>query len=657
MPPLVCPCSLLAPPPTVRFLQSAAEEEKEEIIDGPFDLTVARSASRGQTLSSGEETDELFDAAAAGDQERVVALLAAGADVDQARTATDTPAWAASLNPDGSKMGAVVAALLKATALLVASANGHAPVVKLLLAAGAAVDQTDDDGRTAVFLASLFGVVAVVAMLIAAGANVDLAMKNGATPLYVACEEGHLDVVALLVCAGADLRPMLKGKGFELKRPTGGAYEACVLYMDENFRTFFCASAKDAADAKAIPVEGIIGASAVDGSDVAFRITSLTGAALDLEAPSPKLRDALVLGLNKLFALETEAAAERDRHFKSIGFFPSDVLRTPAHINPAIFASFMRWKCKTTEAARGTQFWADSTDSEGGTFRDANGVLIADEAVLRMEKDLKAAAEAEDADFKVANLHGMAVRLDFLLALTFMLDLWDWKTWEVRVFTLAPVGRSPPPPISLGVALLLFKISRAPLSGGEVPGEAGHRGPRPLPLRRPALCQALHGARHGVPVALLGRPVGRPRRGGVRGGERRPLRVDRHLRGERAAGPPLGCVWAPRCLWSVDVPTTPPLCAFDTTVALIEPPPFRRALSFLALLHGAAGSFFARCASGLATAPTSTSGECCGCATPPSSPWPPRRARCRKGFCRMASTARRAMARLMLTRRAPSTPR
>jgi ankyrin repeat protein len=489
VPPLVCPCSLLAPPPTVRFLQSAAEEEeKEEIIDAaerPFDLTVARSASRGQTLSSGEETDELFDAAAAGDQERVVALLAAGADVDQARTATDTPAWAASLNPDGSKMGAVVAALLKATALLVASANGHAPVVKLLLAAGAAVDQTDDDGRTAVFLASLFGVVAVVAMLIAAGANVDLAMKNGATPLYVACqnghadvarlllvhkasvdlamkngatplftacEEGHLDVVALLVCAGADLRPMLKGKGFELKRPTGGAYEACVLYMDENFRTFFCASAKDAADAKAIPVEGIIGASAVDGSDVAFRITSLTGAALDLEAPSPKLRDALVLGLNKLFALETEAAAERDRHFKSIGFFPSDVLRTPAHINPAIFASFMRWKCKTTEAARGTQFWADSTDSEGGTFRDANGVLIADEAVLRMEKDLKAAAEAEDADFKVANLHGMAVRLDFLLALTFMLDLWDWKTWEVRVFTLAPVGRSPPPPISLGVA-------------------------------------------------------------------------------------------------------------------------------------------------------------------------------------------------------------
>ena len=62
----------------------------------------------------------------------------------------------------------------------IASALGHAPVVKLLLASGAAVDQTDVDGRTAVFLASLFGVVAVVAVLIAAGANVDLADKNGA---------------------------------------------------------------------------------------------------------------------------------------------------------------------------------------------------------------------------------------------------------------------------------------------------------------------------------------------------------------------------------------------------------------------------------------------------------------------------------------------
>ena len=28
-------------------------------------------------------------------------------------------------------------------------------------------------------------------------------------------------------------------------------------------------------------------------------------------------------------------------------------------------------------------------------------------------------------------LRGYGVRVDFLLALTFALELWDWKTWEV----------------------------------------------------------------------------------------------------------------------------------------------------------------------------------------------------------------------------------
>ena len=45
-------------------------------------------------------------------------------------------------------------------------------------------------------------------------------------------------------------------------------------------------------------------------------------------------------------------------------------------------------------------------------------------------------AEAEDRPTKGTPAHAeklwcCGIRVDFLLALTFELDLWEWKTWEV----------------------------------------------------------------------------------------------------------------------------------------------------------------------------------------------------------------------------------
>jgi hypothetical protein len=273
----------------------------------------------------------------------------------------------------------------------------------------------------------------VVAMLIEAGAGVDLANKLGATPIGKASENGHAVVVALLVEAGADLRDlMMKGKGFELKVLKGGALETCVVYMDGTGRTFFCASAMAAADAKAYLVEGILEVAAVDGSDTAFRITSTTEDPLDLEAPSAKLRDSLVGGLGKLFTSEKEKAAERAEHLKGIGFFPPDALHPPAHIDAAVFSNLMRCKGKAAGAKRGVMYWADATHPDGGTFRDAGGQLITDKSLIAELEILKAEAEAEDEGNTAADLHRKGVRADWLLALTFSLDLWDWKTWEVR---------------------------------------------------------------------------------------------------------------------------------------------------------------------------------------------------------------------------------
>ena len=114
-------------------------------------------------------------------------------------------------------------------------------------------------------------------------------------------------------------------------------------------------------------------------------------------------------------------------------FYPPDLLRPPTHIDPAIFASVAQCKGKATQALRGTQYWDDSTNPDGGTLRDADGTLLTDPTVIDEEKGLKATAEAEDAaaEESAGSLRGRGVRIDFLLALTFELDLWEWETKEV----------------------------------------------------------------------------------------------------------------------------------------------------------------------------------------------------------------------------------
>jgi hypothetical protein len=88
-----------------------------------------------------------------------------------------------------------------ATPLMVASLNGHADRVKLLLAAGANVNATKD-GSMPLMGASLKGHADVVKLLLAAGANVNAADKYGNTPLFYASKNGHDSVVQLLKAAG-----------------------------------------------------------------------------------------------------------------------------------------------------------------------------------------------------------------------------------------------------------------------------------------------------------------------------------------------------------------------------------------------------------------------------------------------------------------------
>eukprot|EP00900_Chrysochromulina_parva_P018272 jgi/Chrpa1/26446/Chrysochromulina_OHIO_Genome00009405-RA len=95
-----------------------------------------------------------------------------------------------------------------ATPLYAACNKGNGALVRLLLAAHAAVDQAASNGTTPLMAACHQGDGDCVQLLFAAHAAVDQANSNGVMPLLAACIKGNGDCVKLLVHAGArtDLR-------------------------------------------------------------------------------------------------------------------------------------------------------------------------------------------------------------------------------------------------------------------------------------------------------------------------------------------------------------------------------------------------------------------------------------------------------------------
>ncbi len=98
------------------------------------------------------------------------------------------------------------------TPLLLAVAGRHRAVVGLLLAAGAEVNATADDGATPLMLASALGAEGIVRLLLDRGADTDLATERGDTALELAAGTGTGAVVRMLL--DADARPTdARGRG------------------------------------------------------------------------------------------------------------------------------------------------------------------------------------------------------------------------------------------------------------------------------------------------------------------------------------------------------------------------------------------------------------------------------------------------------------
>jgi ankyrin repeat protein len=182
----------------------------------------------------------LADRIQSGDRKAALAMIAAGADVNQAQPDGTTPLQWAVYRVDRE----LVATLLKkgarptvvnkygASPLAEAVRVANAEMVGMLLEVGADVNVANEDGQTVLMLAARTGNVAVATLLVEHGADVNRRehYRNQSAVMWAAAE-GHADMVAFLVSKRADLTVRALANDWETQisseprvqyRPAGG---------------------------------------------------------------------------------------------------------------------------------------------------------------------------------------------------------------------------------------------------------------------------------------------------------------------------------------------------------------------------------------------------------------------------------------------------
>ncbi len=90
------------------------------------------------------------------------------------------------------------------TPLMAAAYMGHGPIVAYLCESGAALELRDQEGYTALMFAANAGSLATAQALLDVGADVSAQANDGSSPIMFAAQHGHDDVVIALLRAGAD---------------------------------------------------------------------------------------------------------------------------------------------------------------------------------------------------------------------------------------------------------------------------------------------------------------------------------------------------------------------------------------------------------------------------------------------------------------------
>src|SRR5579871_5513684 len=177
-------------------------------------------------LSAAGDT-RLSDAAMQGDRDAVRSLLAQKVDVNVPQgDGTTALHWAAYKDDvEMAKMLLAAGASVKATTrigaispLIMAAKNGSAPMIEILLKAGADCNATDEHGTTALMTAASSGSADAVKMLISHGANVNAREgTHGQTALMFAAALNRDAAIRTLLEHGAD--PSITTKAVKLPKP------------------------------------------------------------------------------------------------------------------------------------------------------------------------------------------------------------------------------------------------------------------------------------------------------------------------------------------------------------------------------------------------------------------------------------------------------
>ncbi len=195
--------------PDVHQFLEACRQGRVDIVEYWVNQEGFRPNDEFISRLAGDKVSGLFVASHTGRNDIVKLLVDAGADLNQTWNGA-TPLFQASQNGHTE----VVQVLVKAgadlnqtwngaTPLFQATQNGHAKVVQVLVDAGADLNQTWH-GATPLFKASQNGHAKVVQVLVDAGANLNQTW-HGVTPLFQASRYGHAEVVQVLVDARANL--------------------------------------------------------------------------------------------------------------------------------------------------------------------------------------------------------------------------------------------------------------------------------------------------------------------------------------------------------------------------------------------------------------------------------------------------------------------
>jgi uncharacterized protein len=187
-----------------------------------------------------EAQSALADRIQAGDRMAALALIAQGADVNQAQADGSTPLHWATYRVDRE----LVDALLKrgararvvnrygASPLTEAARVANAELVGMLLEAGADANVTNEDGQTALMLAARTGDVSIATRLVEHGAAVNARERfHDQSAIMWAAAEGRAEMVAFLIAQRADLTARARANDWPTQitneprvqyRPTGG---------------------------------------------------------------------------------------------------------------------------------------------------------------------------------------------------------------------------------------------------------------------------------------------------------------------------------------------------------------------------------------------------------------------------------------------------